>query len=160
MGARAEQLASKFDQTCREINTAVERLNDAEWKKVTSAEKWTVGVVAHHVAQGHAGIGGIVEMVAKGQTVPPLTMDMIHEGNAKHAVEFASTTKAETLALLHTNGAKAAGIVRGLSDAELDRNGTVLVGVPPMTAAQAIEGILINHINEHLGSIRATVGAR
>jgi hypothetical protein len=75
-------------------------------------------------------------------------------------VEFASTTKAETLALLHTNGAKAAGIVRGLSDAELDRSGTVLVGVPPMTAAQAIEGILINHVNEHLGSIRATVGAK
>jgi len=51
-------------------------------------------------------------------------------------------------------------IVRGLSDAELDRSGKVLVDVPAMTAAQAIEGILINHVNEHLGSIRATTGAK
>jgi hypothetical protein len=43
---------------------------------------------------------------------------------------------------------------------ELDRTGTVLVDAPTMTAAQAIEGILINHVHEHLGSIRATTGAK
>jgi hypothetical protein len=30
--------------------------------------------------------------------------------------------------------------------------------MPAMSAEQIINGILINHINEHLGSIRATVG--
>jgi len=30
--------------------------------------------------------------------------------------------------------------------------------MPAMTIQQVVEGILINHINEHLGSIRATVG--
>jgi hypothetical protein len=29
-----------------------------------------------------------------------------------------------------------------------------------MTAAQVIGGILINHVNEHLGSIRGTVGPK
>jgi len=29
-----------------------------------------------------------------------------------------------------------------------------------MTATQVIEGILINHVNERLGSIRATVGPK
>jgi len=29
-----------------------------------------------------------------------------------------------------------------------------------MTSAQAIEEILINHVNEHLGSIKATTGAK
>ena len=156
MGTRAEQLASKFDQACREINTVVEKLGDVEWKKVTSAEKWPVGVVAHHVAGGHAAISGLVQMVAKGQSVPHLTMEMIHEDNAKHA----NTAKAETLALLKTNGAKAASVVQGLGDVEVDRSGTVLAGMPAMTAAQAIEGILINHVHEHLGSIRATIGAK
>jgi hypothetical protein len=28
-----------------------------------------------------------------------------------------------------------------------------------MTCQQVVEGILINHINDHLGSIRKTVGA-
>jgi hypothetical protein len=49
MGARVEQLVKKFDESCAEFNKVVESLSDAEWKKVTSAEKWSVGVVAHHV---------------------------------------------------------------------------------------------------------------
>ena len=52
MGARAEQLAKKFDESCAEFNKVVEGLSDADWKKVTSAEKWPVGVVAHHLAEG------------------------------------------------------------------------------------------------------------
>jgi DinB superfamily len=160
MGARAEQLATKFESSCSELNRVVEGLNDADWKKVTAAEKWPVGVVAHHVAEGHAGISGLIQAVAKAQPGPQITMDMIHAGNAKHAQEKANVTKAETLGLLRSSGEKAAAVVRGLSDAELDRSGTVLVDAPAMTAAQAIEGILINHVHEHLGSIRATTGVK
>jgi hypothetical protein len=158
MGARAEQLASKFEQTCREFNTIVERLSDAEWKKPTTAEKWSVGVVAHHVAGGHVGISGIVQRLAKGQPLPNMTMETLHEMNAKHAQEYANATKEETLGLLKTNGKQAAEVVRGLSDADLDRSGTVLTGMPAMTTAQAIEGILINHVNEHLENIRTAIG--
>lgn len=158
MGARAEQLANKFEQSCREFNVLVERLSDAEWKKITSAEKWPVGVVAHHVAEGHTGIMGILQTVAKGQSIPNFTMDMLHEMNAKHAKEHANTTKVVTLELLQTNGAKAAAAVRGLSDADLDHSGTVLTGMPSMSAVQVVEGILINHVHEHMGSIRATIG--
>jgi hypothetical protein len=61
---------------------------------------------------------------------------------------------------LKANGEKSSALVRGLSDAELDRSASVLGGMPAMTAAQAIEGILINHVHEHLGSIRATTGAK
>jgi hypothetical protein len=34
----------------------------------------------------------------------------------------------------------------------------VLTGVPPMTAEQLITLALLNHIDEHFGSIRKTVG--
>ena len=47
--------------------------------------------------------------------------------------------------------------MRGLSDEQLAKSGTVLTGNPPMSAEQVITGILINHIDEHLGSIRKTV---
>ena len=160
MGARAEQLARTFDGACREFTTVVEGLSDADWKKVTSAEKWPVGCVAHHVAGGHARISGFLHMVATGQPLPTLTRDIVNENNAKHAVEYANPDKAETLELFRANGAKASAIVRGLSDAELDRSGTVLADLPAMTAQQAIEGILINHVHDHLGSIRATTGAK
>jgi DinB family protein len=160
MGTRAEELARKFDEACREMNKVVEGLSEADWKKVTSAEKWPVGVVAHHAAEAHAGISGLVQMVAKAQPLPGLTMDMIHANNAKHAREQVNVTKAETLALLKANGGKASAIVRGLSDVELDRSASLLGGMPAVTAAQAIEAILINHVNEHLGSIKATTGAK
>ncbi|MGH7333905.1 MAG: DinB family protein [Candidatus Rokuibacteriota bacterium] len=159
MGARADQLAGKFEQSCREINMLVERLSDAEWKKVTAGEQWPVGVAAHHVAEGHAGIASIIQAIAKGQPMPTFTMDMLHEMNAKHAKEHANTTKVATLELLQTNGAKAAAAVRALSDVDLDRSGTVLAGMPAMSVAQVIEGILINHVNEHMGSIRTALGA-
>src|SRR2546430_16223062 len=70
MGARAEQLARKFDESCGEFTKVVQGLSDADWKKVTSAEKWPIGCVAHHVAGGHARISGLLNMVAKGQPLP------------------------------------------------------------------------------------------
>ncbi|MBI3458147.1 MAG: DinB family protein [Candidatus Rokubacteria bacterium] len=158
MSARSESLAKQFEARAADMAAAIEKLTDADWKKVSSAEKWSVGVTAHHVAGAHEEIAGIVKAIAAGQSLPNFAMAMIDEMNAKHAIEHAKCTKAETLALHKKGAATAAAVVRGLSDAELDRSGTVLAGMPAMTTQQVIEGILINHIEEHLGSIRATVG--
>jgi len=49
--------------------------------------------------------------------------------------------------------------VRGLSDAGLAKTGTVLTGVPPMSAEAMVTGALLGHIDEHFGSIRKTVAA-
>ena len=158
MGARAESLAKQFEAKAAEMTAVIRGLSDADWKKTTAAEKWSVGVTAHHVAGGHEGILGIVKTVAGGQSIPNFTMDMLNEMNAKHAREQANCTKAETLALHEKGAAAAAAALRALSDAELDRKGTVLTGMPAMTTQQVIEGILINHITDHMGSIRKTVG--
>ena len=158
MSARAESLAKQFEGRAAEMTAAIEKLTDADWKKVTSAEKWSVGVTAHHVAGAHDPIANIVKTIAAGESLPHFTMTMLDEMNANHAIEYANCTKAETLALHKKGVATAAALVRGLSDAELDRSGAPLTGMPPMTTQQIVEGILIDHINEHLGSIRATVG--
>jgi len=157
MGARAESLATQFEAKAAEMTAVIKGLSDADWKKTTAAEKWSVGVTAHHVAGGHEGILGIVKTLAAGQSIPNFTLDMLHEMNAKHAKEQANCSKAETLALHEKGAAAAAATLRALSDAELDRKGTVFTGVPAMTTQQAIEGILINHITDHMGSIRKTV---
>jgi hypothetical protein len=160
MGARAEALAKRFEEAAKAVTDVVARLSDADWKKMTAGEKWSVGVVAHHIAMGHQGISNLVKAVAGGKPVPTMTMATLDQMNAQHAKEWAQCTKAETLELHKKNAAAAAGIVRGLSDVELDRSGTVLTGMPPMTAQQVVERVLINHVNEHLGSIRAAVGAK
>src|SRR6267142_2692713 len=106
MGARGETFAKQFESKAQEATAMIEKLSDADWKKITSAEKWPVGVVAHHIAMAHAGIGGI--------------------------------TKA-------------------LADAAFDRSGPVFTGAPAMSAGQ-MAGILSSHIDEHIGSIKATLG--
>ena len=100
MGARAETMAGRFDEKFRQMNTVVEGLSDADWKKVTAAEKWPVGVVAHHLAMAYGSVVGLVQLAAQGQPVPHRTMDMVHERNAQHAKEHAGVGKAETLTLL------------------------------------------------------------
>ena len=159
MAAKAEALAKQFEAKVQEATAVLDRLSDADWKKTTSAEKWTVGVVAHHMAGGHEGIAGIIKTVAGGQSIPNFTMDMLHDMNAKHAKEFANVSKAETIALHKKNAAAAAVVLRGLSDADLSKSGTVLTGMPPMSVEQIINGILLNHVEEHLKSIRAAISA-
>lgn len=160
MGAKAEALAKQFESKVHEATAVLEKLSDADWKKHTGDEKWTVGVVAHHVATGHEGISGIIKAVSAGQSMPSFTMEMLHDMNAKHAQEHAHASKADTVALHKKNAAAAATLVRGLSDDQLGRSATVLTGMPAMSVEQIVNGILINHVHEHLGSIQKTLGAK
>ena len=112
MSARAESLAKQFEAKAAEMTGVIAKLSDADWKKVTESEKWSVGVTAHHVAGGHEGILGIVKTLAAGQSIPNFTMDMLHEMNATHAKEQAGCTKAETLALHEKGAATAAAVDR------------------------------------------------
>ena len=159
MGAKAEALAKQFEAKVQEAAKVMEKLSDAEWKKVTSAERWPVCVVAHHIAIAHEGIGNLVKSVASGQHKPSMAMSDIDQMNAKHAQDFATVGKAETLALHRKNAAAAAAMVRGLDDAALARSASALKGMPSMTAEQAVTGILCGHIDEHIGSIKKTVSA-
>ena len=159
MGAKAEALAKQFETKAQEATAVLEKMSEADWKKVTEAEKWTVGVTAHHVAGAHEPIAMSVKTVGSGQSMPHFTMDMLHEANAKHAKEHATCTKADTIALHKKGAAAAAAVVRGLSDDQLAKSGTVLAGAPPMSAEQVVTNILINHIDDHYASIRKTVGA-
>jgi DinB superfamily len=158
MGAKGEMLAKQFEAKAQEATSAIEKLGEADWKKVTAAEQWPVGVVAHHIAVAHATLAGLVKQLAGGTLGSAIPMDALHAMNAKHAQDFANCSKAETVALHKTNAAAAATTLRGIADADYERSGAVLVGLPAMSAGQ-VAGILCKHVDEHLGSIKATVGA-
>ncbi|HEY2995536.1 MAG TPA: DinB family protein [Methylomirabilota bacterium] len=157
MGARGETFAKQFEAKVKEATAVIEKLSDADWKKVTAAEKWPVGVTAHHIASAHQGIGGIMKMLADGKPGPNMPMEGLHQMNAKHAQDFANCTKSETLELHTKNAAAAAALLRSIDDAAFDKSSTVFSGAPAMSAGQ-MAGILSSHIDEHIGSIRATVG--
>ena len=157
MGAKSEVLAKQFEAKAHEAAAEVEKLSDADWKKVTEAEKWTVGVTAHHLAGALERVGGIVTAIVSGQSLGNFTRGMLDQMNATHAKEHANCTRAETAALLKKGTVAAAAVVRGLSDDQLAKSATVFTDAPPMSAEQVVMGGLINHIDEHFGSIRKTI---
>jgi DinB family protein len=159
MGAKGEAYAKQFEAKAQEAVGVLEKLSDADWKKTTAAEKWTVGVTAHHVAGSYEPISNIIKTIAAGQALPHFTTQMLDELNAKHAQDFAGCTKPETIALQKKGAAAAATLVRTLSDAELAKSGTVFAGMPPMTAEDMVVQALLGHLDEHYGSIRKTIGA-
>ena len=157
MGAKADALAKQYEAKVQDATATLEKLSDADWKKTTAGEKWTVAVVAHHVASSHEGIANIIKAVSSGQSMGDFTMEALHEMNAKHAKENANATKADTVALHKKGAAAAASVVRGLSDDQLAKSGVVLQGMPAMSVEQIVTGILINHVDDHMGSIKKTV---
>jgi hypothetical protein len=158
MGAKGEALAKQFEAKAQDAAGVLEKLSDADWKKVTEAEKWSVGVTAHHLAGSYDRVPDIAKGLAAGQSFGNFSRKMLDDLNAQHAKDFAGCTKEETLALHRKGAAKAASVVRGLSDEQLAKSGVLFTDAPPMTVEQLVMGALILHTDEHYGSIRKTVG--
>ena len=158
MGAKGETFARQFEAKVEEATAVLEKLSDVDWKKTTAAEKWTVGVTAHHIASSYEPATQIIKTIAAGQALPHFTREMLDDRNAHHAKEFADCTKPETIALHKKGAAAAAAAVRGLSDAELAKTGTVFTGMPLVSAEELVKRILLAHIDAHFGSIRKTLG--
>ena len=158
MGAKSEQLARQFEANAQEAGHVLEKLSDADWATVTEAEKWSVGVTAHHLATSYERVPEIARALAAGQSFGNFTRKMLDERNAQHARDFAGCTKDETLALHRAGAANAAAVIRGFTDEQLGTIGVLFTDAPPMTVEQLIMGALIHHTDEHYGSIRKTVG--
>ena len=66
MGSKSEALAKQFEAKARDAMTTLEGLGAEDWKKTTAAEKWSVGVTAHHLATALGPISGMIRAVAAG----------------------------------------------------------------------------------------------
>src|SRR6266478_385 len=98
MGTKGEAFAGQFEAKVEEATALLEKLTDADWKKTTAAEKWTVAVTAHHIASSYESATHIITTIAAGQELPHFNREMLDDVNAQHAKEFAGCTKAETIA--------------------------------------------------------------
>ncbi len=155
---RAEALAERLEQGARALATFAGTLSPAEWLTRVPKDGRKVGVVVHHVASMYPIEIQVAQMVAAGTPVTGLTMDNIHEINAKHAVDNGETTKEAALALLAINSAAATAAIRALSDEELDRAvPNSLYADAPLTCQLMLEDHAVRHSYHHLAKIRATL---
>jgi hypothetical protein len=157
---RAAHLAIRFADINQELDAFAEQCSADEWRRVTAAEQWPVGVVLRHIARSFAVYPSFIERVVRGQPMPALyNWEDIHRSNAEQAKEWADSPKEETLALLRQHGDELANCVRLLSDEQLDRTAiSPLTGEALSTEAFA-EGMLA-HARIHLAGAGATVSGR
>lgn len=158
MSQRVQELVQRFNAANAQMISYIEGCSEADLDRVTEGEGWSVRVAAHHIAASHEPVAGLVQLIANGQPLPPLTMDMFHQMNAQHATEHATVSKQAILDDLQSGGAKASAAISGLNDEGLDRSGLITAFNAEMSAQGAIENILIWHISHHLESIKAAVG--
>jgi hypothetical protein len=160
MSERAAALAAAFEQANNEVIASVERCTPDQWGRTCADEGWAVATAAHHVAVSHPSVLGLVQLVANGQDVPAISMEMIDAGNAQHAVEFANADRDETLSILRREGKATADAVRALTDEQLDRTAPMaFAGGQHWSAADLIERVLIAHPVQHGQSIKAAAGS-
>lgn len=157
MSTTAQALADQFDKLNEELIAAITVCSDAQWQATCAADGRQTGVLAYHLARIHGRIASMLHKAVSGSAFQPVTMDQIEQENAQDMVEHAHCTTDEVLALLQSNGAAAASIVRDLDEDQLRKPATLLAFTPPMTVEQAIEHVLIGHAQGHIASLRAAL---
>jgi len=158
MGAKCEALATQFEAKAKDAAAVLGKLTDADWKKGTAGEKWTVAATAHHLARSYEALASVIPMLASGGSLGGLTRAAADQQNDAQAKEHANCNRAETVALLQKGAAAAAPAIRGLSDEQLGKTVTVFADKPGMTIEQLVAAALFHHTDEHIGSILKTVG--
>jgi hypothetical protein len=155
---RAEALAERLEQGASGLAAFASTLSAAQWQARVPKDGRKVGVVVHHVASMYPIEIQVAQMVAAGTPVTGLTMDTVHEINAKHAVDNDAATKEAALALLASNSAAAAAAIRALGDEELDRAvPNSLYADAPLTCQLMLEDHAVRHSYHHLAKIRAAL---
>src|SRR6202521_5544115 len=125
--SRSGRLADQFEAANENFIRAVEALTSDQWRmrgrntpgmRINDEdEARPLGVIAHHVAVNQDVIMGRIQAVLRDAPTPPLD---IKEVNARHANEYAATTKAEVVSLLRKSGDQIAKDLRAIPDEKLD----------------------------------------
>ncbi len=155
---RANALADRIIQGATALEKFASGLSVSDWQTPVLNDGRTIGVVVHHVASAYPLEIELAQFLASGRPITEATMDVVDQMNAKHALEFASVGKKETLELLRRNSSAAAESVRAFTDADLEKAATVSLNADaPLTAQFFIEDHALRHSFHHLARIRATL---
>lgn len=159
MSQRSNALADRLEQGARALASLASSLTDDQWQTRIPKDGRKVGVVVHHVATMYPLEIQLAQLLAQGKPVTGVTWDVVHELNANHAKENDGVTKDAALELLKFNSSAAEGIIRGLSDPQLDSAALVSLNAnAPLTCQFMLEDHAVRHSYHHLNRIRETLG--
>ncbi len=153
MSDRTDDLAKKVEQANNYLLRAIENSTDEQWRAKCADGEWAQGFAGYHAAASIGGITGMLQGLAQGVKLPPMTMADVDQQNVGQLKEHEGCTKQEALDMLRTNSPASVQFVRSLSDADLDRKVSLLTEMPEMTIEQVAEMLLVGHPTGHAQSI-------
>ncbi|HEV8574701.1 MAG TPA: DinB family protein [Dehalococcoidia bacterium] len=158
MATRAESLADQFEQAVSDFAQTIEQIPDDKWSAKGGPEGWTIAGVAQHVSGQFPLEMEYITAAAEGKQMPAYSWEDINAKNDSRAEKNSAASKADVLHELREGAASTAAYVRGLSDEQLDRTGSLaLAGGANVTAQQLIEGgVLIDHVRGHMQSLQGS----
>lgn len=153
---RSGELADDFARANAEAVAFAHACTDEQWALTVPGEGWAVGVVLHHIAEGHAhGVRWLGEM-ASGRGVTA-TAESIDKENAAHAVRAEASGRDETVSLLGVYGSQLEEVLRALSDEELDRAAPFGPAGGRALRTEDLAAVPARHTREHLSHARGAV---
>jgi hypothetical protein len=155
---RAGALADDFATANQEAVAFTDSCTDAQWGAIVPGEEWPVGVVLHHIAEGHRNGLAWLELMAQGEAVTD-TAAGIDQKNVEHAARASAISRGETARLLKENGAQLEALLRRLSDDQLDATAPFGPADGRAMPVSALAAVAARHVREHLGHARAAVEA-
>lgn len=159
MSTHGEDLAKRFAALSDTVIAEIDRLDSADLAKTSTPEQWTVAALACHIANVYGGQADWTGLIVSDQPLPEITMTDIDAMNAAESARNARASKDEILTRLRTNGDRIHSVLRGLSDTDTERPVSFsLLNWQQISLGNLIEMGLLAHVQEHLASIRATVG--
>jgi len=146
-------MAEELVDANAEFTAFVESCSDEQWRAICRAEKWRVGVVAHHIAWGHERAADWINSIRSGIAIPgsPRAHDA---SNAIKAAQVAGISRDEVVFLARRNVERLVAVLRSLTDVDFAR--AVPFG-PARGRPISIDGLGRSHLDRHLASMRATL---
>jgi hypothetical protein len=155
---RSTQLADDFAAVNAEVIAFASSCSEKQWRTVVPGEEWTVGVVIHHIAEGHTGGLQWLESMARGEAVTT-TSDDIDSNNSEHADRCTEVGVAETVALLEVNGGHLEAALRQFTDEDLERSAPFGPAEGQVFQVVQLAAAMTQHPRGHLAHVMEAVNA-
>jgi hypothetical protein len=117
-------MAEEMIDANTELTAFVESCSDNDWRAVCPAEKWRVGVVAHHVAWGHERAADWINAIRRGIPIPG-SPQAHNARNTIEAAQVAGISRNEVIFLARRNVERLVAVLRSLTDEDFETHGAL-----------------------------------
>jgi hypothetical protein len=152
----AGRLAAEVEVANDEVIAFAEGCSDGQWATMVEGEDWPVGVVVHHIAEGHLQMIDWLGRARRGDPIT-ITASEIDADNARHALEWVGVGRTEAVEQLRRHGAALVALIGDLSPAELTTSVSFGPGNGMEVTAEQLAPVAARHCRTHLAAVRVAL---